>query len=322
MMKGLQADDHLKVRNGIDDRFWGILRTAVVQQPNYIHFDWETTYYYRRSLWMTILNIPFFMLQVYIARYIFNCTLVWTPHNIVPHDATYLTIHRFCRRFFAKQMKWIRLFSELSISNAVEEFQCGVEKFKIIPEGSYVEYYPNNVSKKEARSLLNIEGSKNVILYLGLIKPYKGITTLIENFVDSFDDNWLLIIAGRVMDTKYFESIKKIIKGNIILKDQFIKEEDLQVYFNATDVVVLPFQKIENSGTVILAMSFKKPIIAPKMGVLTERLKKQEELLYEESLEESFKILKGLDKKKLEQIGEGNFHYLSKYKWSDFAKAF
>jgi len=219
-------------------------------------------------------------------------------------------------------MKWIRLFSELSISNAVEEFQCGVEKFKIIPEGSYVEYYPNNVSKKEARSLLNIEGSKNVILYLGLIKPYKGITTLIENFVDSFDDNWLLIIAGRVMDTKYFESIKKIIKGNIILKDQFIKEEDLQVYFNATDVVVLPFQKIENSGTVILAMSFKKPIIAPKMGVLTERLKKQEELLYEESLEESFKILKGLDKKKLEQIGEGNFHYLSKYKWSDFAKAF
>jgi glycosyltransferase involved in cell wall biosynthesis len=322
MMKGLQADGRLSVRNGIHDRFCGILRTAAVQRPDYIHFDWETGYYYRRKLWMTLLNIPFFVLQVYMVRYIFNCTLVWTPHNIIPHDARYLRIHRFCRRFFARQMKWIRLFSELSIQNAVKEFRCSDKKFKIIPEGSYVEYYPNTISRKEARSLLNIPENRNVILYLGLIKPYKGITTLIKSFLKSFNGNCLLVIAGRVMDTNYLESVKNIINENVILKDSFIKEGDLQVYFNAADVVALPFEKIENSGTAILAMGFKKAVIAPKMGVLTERLGNQVELLYEHSLEESFKILKRLDKGELQQMGENNFHALLKYKWSDFAKAF
>ncbi len=322
MMKGLQADSRLKVRNGIHDRFWGILRTAAIQRPDYIHFDWETSYYYRRQLWMTIINIPFFMLQVYLASYIFGCKLVWTPHNIIPHDSKYWKIHRFCRRFFARQMKWIRLFSEISIPNAVQEFQCSSDKFKIIPEGSYIGYYPNSILPKEARSLLNISENKKVILHLGLIKPYKGITTLIESFLRSLEDNLVLIIAGRVMDVSYLESIKKFINENIILKDHFIKEEELQVYFNAADVVVLPFEKIENSGTVILAMGFKKPVIAPKMGLLMERLKNQTELLYEKSLEQSFEVLKQLSKEKLEQIGENNFQSLSNYKWSDFAKAF
>ncbi len=115
LMKGLRADSRLKVQNGIHDRFFGILRTAAIQRPDYIHFDWETAYYYRRQLWMTIINIPFFLLQVYIARYIFGCKLVWTPHNIIPHDSKYLKIHRFCRRFFARKMNWIRLFSKVSI---------------------------------------------------------------------------------------------------------------------------------------------------------------------------------------------------------------
>src|SRR6266540_980881 len=134
--------------------------------------------------------------------------------------------------------------------------------------------------------------------------PYKSfnavITTLIESFLRSLEDNLVLIIAGRVMDVSYLESIKKFINENIILKDHFIKEEELQVYFNAADVVVLPFEKIENSGTVILAMGFKKPVIAPKMGVLVKQLSKE----------------------KLEQMGENNFQSLSNYKWSDFAKAF
>lgn len=219
-------------------------------------------------------------------------------------------------------MKWIRLFSEISIPNAVQEFQCSSDKFKIIPEGSYIGYYPNSILPKEARSLLNISENKKVILHLGLIKPYKGIATLIESFLRSLEDNLVLIIAGRVMDVSYLESIKKFINENIILKDHFIKEEELQVYFNAADVVVLPFEKIENSGTVILAMGFKKPVIAPKMGLLMERLKNQTELLYEKSLEQSFEVLKQLSKEKLEQIGENNFQSLSNYKWSDFAKAF
>lgn len=322
MMKGLQSDSRLIVKNGIDDRFLGIIKTAIVQKPDYIHFDWETSYYYRRSLWMTIVNIPFFILQVYIARYVLNCKLVWTPHNIIPHDSKYIKIHRFCRRFFAGKMKWIRLFSEISLPAAVKEFKCDKSKFKIIPEGSYVGYYPNNVGRVEARKFLNVADDKTVLLYTGFIKPYKGIDSLIESFKKSFRHNAILIIAGKVMDPWYFETIKKSINENIILIDRFIENDELQFFFNAADVVTLPFKKIENSGSVILAMSFKKAVIAPSMGVLKERLFMQKELLYSESLEQSFEILRNMNQETLKEIGEKNFETLSNYKWGDFAKAF
>lgn len=322
MIKGLQSDSRFIVKNGIDDRFLGIIRTAIAQKPDYIHFDWETSYYYRRSLWMTIVNIPFFMLQVYIARYMLNCELVWTPHNIIPHDSKYIKIHSFCRTFFARKMKWIRLFSETSLPDAIQEFKCDKSKFKIIPEGSYVGYYANNVSRSEARNFLNIPYDKMVLLYTGFIKPYKGIDNLIECFKKSFQENAILIIAGKVMNPDYIESIKKSINENIMLIDRFIENDELQYFFNAADVVTLPFKKIENSGSVILAMSFAKAVIAPSMGVLKERLVKQKELLYSESLEQSFAILRNMNQEKLNEIGERNYESLSNYKWPDFVKAF
>jgi len=322
MMQGLQTDKRLLVRNGINDRFFGILKTAIKQKPDYIHFDWETSYYYRRSLWMTLINVPFFIIQVYIARYIFNCKLVWTPHNIIPHDSKYLRIHKFCRNFFAHNMKWIRLFSELSIEAAARELKCDINKFKIIPEGSYVGYYPDKIGRCDARKLLSIDEDKLVLLYTGLIKPYKGVDDLIICFKKCFSDNAILIIAGSIMDPGYRNTIKEMISENIVLIDRFIDNDELQIYFNAADIVTLPFKQIENSGSAILAMGFKKAVIAPAMGVLTERLRNQTELLYKESMEDSFTILKGMSSAKLLEIGENNFRELDKYKWSDFTEAF
>ena len=322
MMQGLKTDNRLFVQSGINDRFFGILRTAIMQRPDYIHFDWETSYYYRRNLWMTLINIPSFILQVYIARYIFNCKLVWTPHNIIPHDSKYLRIHKFCRNFFAHNMKWIRLFSELSLAAAASELNCDIKKFKIIPEGSYVGYYPDKISTSEARKLLSIDKDKLVLLYTGLIKPYKGVDDLITGFKNSFSDNAILIITGSIMNPGYGDKIKGMINEKIMLIDRFIDNDELQIYFNASDVVTLPFKQIENSGSVILAMSFKKAVIAPAKGVLEERLKNQPELLYKNSLVDSFEVLKKLTKEDLVQIGEKNFGELSKYSWADFAVAF
>jgi glycosyltransferase involved in cell wall biosynthesis len=130
------------------------------------------------------------------------------------------------------------------------------------------------------------------------------------------------VIAGKVMDPDYFETIKKSLNEQIVLFDRFIENGELQYFFNAADVVALPFKKIENSGSVILAMSFKKAVIAPAMGVLKERLANQEKLLYAESLEESFEILKNMTVAELIETGEKNSRELHKFNWTDFAKAF
>lgn len=322
MMEGLRTGNLLSVRSGIHDRFLGIIRTAAIHRPDYIHFDWETSFYYRRSLVFTLVSIPLFMLQVYIARFVFGCRLVWTPHNIVPHDSAHLKIHRFCRRFFAGNMQWIRLFSEKSQEAAAKEFNCKTGKFRIVPEGSYVNYYVNTVTPAAARVKLNIDSSKRVLLYLGLIKPYKGITELIETFNKYRQAGDVLIIAGKIMNDEYGEQVKGMLNDSILLTNRFIKDDELQVYFNAANVVVLPFRKIENSGSAILAMGFKKAIIAPAMGVLTERLENQPELLYNNNLGQALQVFKNIDKEKLDRLGELNFQCLSKFQWTDFTKVF
>lgn len=325
MMNGLNESPNLEVQSGIHDKFFGIFRTALIQKPDYIHFDWETSYYYRKNIILTLISIPLFIVQVLIAKYIFRCKLVWTPHNLIPHDAKHLRVHNFCRVFFAKQMSWIRLFHEDAISRAANVFKVSPNKFKIMPEGSYIKYYPNEMNQEKARSILGIPMDKKLLLYIGLIKPYKGVFELVKAF-NNLENNkdTILLIAGKAMNKEYLNKIQQQLNPNIKLKEGFVQDADLQVYFNASDIVVLPFENIENSGSVILAMGFSKPIVAPNKGVVSTRLFNQNQLLYStETITTGIlnKVLY-LTKDRLEEIGKQNEIDVSKNDWADFSSCF
>jgi glycosyltransferase involved in cell wall biosynthesis len=67
-----------------------------------------------------------------------------------------------------------------------------------------------------------------------------------------------------------------MIEGNlpagtdIRIHSRLIAADEMQVYFNASDVVALPFRKILNSGSMLLAMSFGRCVVAPRAGSLPE----------------------------------------------------
>ena len=325
MIEGLNKSNNLHAFNGIDNRFLGILKTALQLKPDYIHFDWIQSYYERKKLWMSILLLPFFYFQVLFVKYFTKTKLVWTLHNVLPHNVKHIWLHKLVRRFFASKCHWIRVFSESSIDRAVTQLGVSKDKFKVIPEGDYVAKYPNTVTKEEARKILDIHTSKIVLLSLGFIKPYKGLENLIKTFSEIENSNMELVIAGQSMDSIYTEGLKKLIKSNskplIHLIDNFIPTNKLQDFYNAADIVVLPFNKIENSGSVIMAMGFKKAVLAPKMGVLEKRLTDQSFLLYDD-LQEGLKVFSNLNKDYLYEIGKKNYLALKKYKWKDFEVAF
>ena len=63
---------------------------------------------------------------------------------------------------------------------------------------------------------------------------------------------------------------------------KFIPDEEVQVFFNAADVVILPYRAVLTSGSAILAISFGKPVIAPALGLITDLIRDGEEgLLYD-----------------------------------------
>ena len=154
----------------------------------------------------------------------------------------------------------------------------------VIPHGNYIGYYANNVSKSKARRRLGLNNENFVYLFLGLIRPYKGIEDLIDTFLKLSNTNTRLLIAGRVFGIINYESkLKESTKGNCRIKLflDFIPDEDIQVFLNACDVFVLPYKDITTSGAALLGMSFGKPIIAPNISFFREVLTAENGILYD-----------------------------------------
>ena len=322
MMKGLESSSQLHVKHGVEDKFLGILRTAIRDRPDYIHFDWVHQYYYRRTKWMTYLFYPLFIFQVWIVTRFFNAQLVWTLHNIMPHDSPKSGPYLAARRYFAKKAAWIRVFSPSTVTKASKILEVGVEKFKIIPEGSYVGYYPDTIGKKQARSYFELREDDMVFLFFGSLRPYKGVEDLITHFKKMTDAH--LIIAGNCKDEKYRSELLSLIgaEENVTFHPNGVSADEIQNYMSVADCVVLPFKKIENSGSAILAMGFGKPVIAPNKGVIPYRLNIQKELLFNDDLAAALQVAKKLGQSELEKLGRKNLLELEKYKWSDYALEF
>ena len=320
MMDALQSDSH-SVVHGVSSKLFAITRTLLKnKKADFIHFDWIHRYYitkYERIIWV---NGIFFFLDILFARTFFPRTQwIWTIHNIYPHIRGKKKYDQIVRRFFASRCKSVRVFSEKTKEKVSHEFQVKVP-VNVIPEGSYVDYYQKIKSEECA---VKKDSKRFTFLYLGQIRAYKGISELIKAFQELDEQKKIrLIIAGKTLDQELNlseEEFKTI--ENIEFFNEFIKEEEISAFYDVADVVVLPFKNVENSGSAILAMGFKKAILAPKIGVLKKRLKNQEELLYEDLLTGMQKCFT-YSKDELKIFGEKNFKSLEKYKWSDFRKIF
>jgi len=325
MANGLR-EGGLKVEFGSKNRFFGMLKTYFIQRPDWIHFDWIYSLY--------SINLPFpikwiylywFLFQLSFLRTFTKCKFGFTLHNLERHENYHSRIDHIAQLKMFSICTFVRIFSDTIKSKIVEKYgNANIQKFQVVPEGSYVGFYPNTVSSEEARIDIGFGKEDFVILFLGTIRPYKGILELVNAFLDIKENNWKLIIAGFSFEGPYVKEIKNKISGNNNIK-LFLghqAEDKLQYYFNSCDVVACPFKKIENSGSVILAMGFKKPVIAPRVGAVANRLSQQDILLYNNKVENSLKELKNISIKELADIGQSNFNEVQKYTWKDFSKLF
>ena len=86
-----------------------------------------------------------------------------------------------------------------------------------------------------------------------------------------------LVIAGDAVDGAYAARLTAAAKGDerIHLALGFVPDEDLQLYLRAADVVAAPFLEIFTSGSVLLAMSFERAVIAPRRGCVDRRARRE-----------------------------------------------
>ena len=139
----------------------------------------------------------------------------------------------------------------------------------------------SDLTPSEAKSRLGLEDSNKTILCFGRIKPYKGVEYLITAFqkLAAEDAQYRLIIAGEVQkgNDEYLESLMQSMttemeRGQVLLKTQFIPDEEIEVYFKAADVIVLPYKDIFQSGVLFLGYSFGLPAVVTDVGSFREEV--------------------------------------------------
>jgi len=127
--------------------------------------------------------------------------------------------------------------------------------------------------------------------------------------------------VGRFQNAEYYGRVMGQIKRQpqgLQLENRFVPKEDLQYYFNACDVVVLPYLEVLTSGSVMTAMSFGRPVVAPRVGHLQDMVNKECGVLYDP-------LLPGGLRCAMEEIRELTFddkvirQHARKFNWEDAA---
>lgn len=230
-----------------------------------IHVHWPELYLNSNYFIKAFLYSFMFILCLLITRLSGKKT-VWTIHNLKPHKVKYQWLNKL---FWPCYLKLVDAVISLSKANEILFFEKFTFQQKIdntvIHHGLYDNCYENNITREVARKHFSIGEEKKVALFVGQVKTYKNVEILVKLFNEKLLSNDVLIIAGKFETSDYYNEVSEAAKHNpnIIIHNKFIPDSDLQYYFNAADLCILPFKDIFNSGSALLAASFNTQVLVP-----------------------------------------------------------
>ena len=299
---------------------WGVFLNHV---PDVVHLHWLPVFGWRGLLAFRCLA---FVARLVLLR-LRGVRIIWTVHNLLPHESRHRRMDWLLARAVVGVSDTLIVHSETAQREVARMWKIkDCSRIVVVPHAHYIDQYRNDVSQAEAREWLGIPESKIVLLFLGAVRPYKGVMPLIEAFKALGDERTYLLIAGRPLDEAFSQSVQQAVSAceNARFTPGFVADEDVQVYMNACDVVVLPYRKTLSSGAALLAMSFGRACVAPSQGSLSDVLDPAGAFLYDPETEEGLldalrRVAGGAEQ--LAQMGSHNRQRVSHWTWADMARA-
>ena len=213
-----------------------------------------------------------------------GASVVWTIHNRVSHESRWPGLEKWLQRSLAKRIDRVIIHSHASLEELHADLHLPDGKTSVIPHGHYRTVYGPPIDSAAARAALGLPESGRVFLYFGMLRPYKGVERLIEAWqtTETGSGN-TLVIAGKSLERRVSLSLEDSRSRceSIQLRAGFVPNSDVPLYFSAADLVILPFASILTSGSLLLAMSYGKPVIAPGFAAIAETMGEAGDLLYD-----------------------------------------
>lgn len=251
-----------------------IKRSALIHTLNPISW-WKTAKYIKKQKPDAILIrfwLPFFAPALgSIARMVRQKTRVLAlTDNVFPHEKR--IGDSILIRYFLKPCDGFLTMSQ-TVKQELEKLKVK-QQIAITPHPLYETYGPP-IDQKQARQTLQLPLDAEIVLFFGLIRPYKGLDLLIQAFNNCAEQlpQLYLLIAGECYEKP--EPYSALIaqsahKSRIIWHRQFIKDEAVPTYFCAANISAQTYRQATNSGVSMLAYYYQIPLLVTATGGLQD----------------------------------------------------
>jgi glycosyltransferase involved in cell wall biosynthesis len=190
---------------------------------------------------------------------------VMTAHHILPPRPSRRQLSA-ARRAFAR-MDAVIAHSEHGAERLRTELELDPARVRVIPHGAfdYLTRLPD-----EAPLPTELEGAEGpVILFFGLLRPYKGLDTLLRAF-GSVAGAELWVVGNPRMEVEPLRRLAEEAPGRVRFLTRFVDEAEIPAIFRRADVVVLPYRDAEQSGVLYTGLAFGKPMVLSAVGGFPE----------------------------------------------------
>jgi beta-1,4-mannosyltransferase len=257
---------------GVDVSDWTPVR-AVLRPGRLWHLHHPETVLYRRNVAGAAFETLAFLGLLWLAR-LRGVRVVWTIHDLGSNDSLHPWLEARFWKAFIPGVDAVICLSERSRTMALARYPALVGRpAHIVPHGHYRDAYPHTLPRTEARRRLGLPPETTVVLHFGLMRPYKNVPHLIQTFRAMPGRDAVLLVVGRPFDAAIASEVRAAADGasDVRLDLRWIPPEDVQLFFAASDLVVLPYRRILNSGAVMLALTFACPVLVPDLGSMRDQ---------------------------------------------------
>ncbi len=239
-------------------------------------FNWVNTAVKIRKLKPELVIIqwwhPYFSpCYLSICKFLGNIKVLFVCHNVFPHER--FPIDKLLTRHT------LGIGDYFIVQSAQDEADLlSIKKNAIYRKTAHPTYNAfklRNLTREDGRKLLQYDESEKILLFFGFVRAYKGLKHLLKAMpavMKELPGTKLLVVGDFAGDKdRYLELISELkIDDTVDIYDGYIPDWEIEKYFAACDLVVLPYESATQSGIIQIAYGFEKPVIATNVGGLPE----------------------------------------------------
>jgi glycosyltransferase involved in cell wall biosynthesis len=264
------------------------------------------------------------LLILSVSKFLLGYRIVTTLHNLEPHERLFERIERIGFVTILSLSDRVIVHNMFTLESAFRMYHVKPERVELIPHGNFIRAYRNDISQMDARALLGIRMDRTVFSFVGHIRSYKGLDTLSCGFQAALKENdrLHLIIAGNPADKNLSTELLSLKSANVTLIQRYLRDEEIQVVVNAADFGLLPYARNTTPGSLLLFMSFGKPVIVSDIEPVREMVKRDFAITFGSndvgSLKEAMLFADRI-RDQAQEMGRMALQEASKYDWGSIA---